>query len=318
LQFTTPIPIEKSAHRISYDSKIVSLGSCFAVNISEKFEYFQFQNVVNPFGILFHPLAIEKFIVFALQQKEFTEADVFFHNERWHCFDAHSELSHPDKGQFIKNLNSISKSAHSQIVEASHMIITLGTSWIYRKTDSGDVVANCHKVPQKHFLKELLSVETIKKNLCRIIGLLQEANPEIQILFTISPVRHIKDGFPENQWSKANLISALHQTIGTFSNVHYFPSYEIVMDELRDYRFYAEDMIHPNQTAIDYIWEKFAASWIDDAAFPVMDEVSAVWKGKAHRAFDPDSESHRAFLKIIHGKAGSLMARYPWMDFPSL
>lgn len=165
MQFTTKISIPKSDHQIDYNSKILSLGSCFAVNIGDKFDYFKFQNTTNPFGILFHPLAIEKLIDFAVSQKNFTPEDLFFHNERWHCFDAHSDLSNPNKDELLQNLNEILKSTYQQIAESTHIIITYGTSWVYRNIETNKIVANCHKVPQKQFVKELLSVETIKKSL---------------------------------------------------------------------------------------------------------------------------------------------------------
>src|SRR6476620_3204583 len=165
MHFRTQIPILKSDHQIDYNSKVVSLGSCFAVNISEKLDYYKFQNTVNPFGILFHPAAIEKFIGFAINQRKFTDADVFFHNERWHCFDAHSELSRTNKEELTETLNSNAAAANKQITESTHIIITLGTAWVYRNNASGDVVANCHKIPQKNFTKHLMSIDEIKKSL---------------------------------------------------------------------------------------------------------------------------------------------------------
>lgn len=314
MQFRTQIPIQKSSRQIDYSSKVVSLGSCFAVNISEKFDYYQFRNTVNPFGILFHPTAIEKFIGFAISEKEFTEDDIFFHNERWHCFDAHSDLSHPDKTQLLESLNSAVVTSNRQISDASHVIITLGTAWVYRHIESGKLVANCHKVPQKQFAKELLSVEAIGESLGNIISLIKSLNTGAAILFTVSPVRHIKDGFVENQWSKSNLISALHEVLGK-SVASYFPSYEIMMDELRDYRFYAEDMLHPSQTAVDYIWERFADSWISEAALPVMDEVNTIRKSLAHRSFNPDSQQHLEFLQKIQQRISTLQGKYPQITF---
>lgn len=316
MQFTTPIPIHKSNFQIDYNSKIVSLGSCFAVNIGEKFEYYKFQNTINPFGILFHPLALEKIIAKAILQEEFTEKDIFFHNERWHSFDVHSDLSISDKEDFLKRLNSNLKNFRNDLIESSHIIITLGTSWVYRKIETDKVVANCHKVPQNQFKKELLSVSDIKNSLEKIIVLIFEANPKVKIIFTISPVRHIKDGFVENQWSKANLISATQQIINQKSEIiNYFPSYEIMMDELRDYRFYAEDMIHPSQTAIDYIWKKFSESWISEEAFATMQEIENIQKGLNHRPFNEKSEQHLVFLGKLQQRIAVLERQFPSMKF---
>lgn len=315
MNFTTQIPIPKSSNPIDYNSRVVTLGSCFAVNIGEKFDYFKFRNTTNPFGILFHPEALEKFIGFTLTKKEFTEADIFFHNERWHCFDAHSDLSHPDKATLLENLNSATGTAQQELHEATHLIITLGTAWVYRNNESGNLVANCHKVPQKQFTKELLSVNAIRKSLENIIAMAAEANTSLHIIFTVSPVRHIKDGFTENQWSKANLIAALHETIAAHSTTSYFPSYEIMMDELRDYRFYAQDMIHPNQIAIDYIWERFTGSCITPDAQDTMKLIEQVQKGLQHKPFNPDSAQHREFTTKLREKVSMLQQQHPHIRF---
>ncbi|QEE48186.1 GSCFA domain-containing protein [Flavobacterium alkalisoli] len=316
MQFRTQIPVSKSNNPISYDSEIVSLGSCFAVNMGEKFNYFKFQNTINPFGILFHPVALKKFIDYSLADKEFTETDIFYHNERWHCFDAHSDLSSTDKEELLANLSNATKNTLSKLKTASHLIVTLGTAWVYRYNQKNELVANCHKVPQKEFSKELLNTTSIKEALSGIINSVKNINPSVNIIFTVSPVRHIKDGFSENQWSKSNLISSVHETIAEVKeNLAYFPSYEIMMDELRDYRFYAEDMIHPNQVAIDYIWERFAESHITLEAFTTMKEVDTVQKGMHHRSFNPESEQHKNFLLKLEQKAKSLKDKYPHIIF---
>jgi len=318
MQFRTQIPILKSNYPIDYNSKIMSLGSCFAVNMAEKLDYFKFQNICNPFGILFHPLAIEKLIDFAVSKKQFTENDIFFHNERWHSFDVHSDLSNSNKEDLLASLNAIIKSAKLQLQEASHVIITYGTSWVYLNIESDSIVANCHKVPQKQFKKELLSVEEIKKSIANTLKLIHAVNPNCTIIFTVSPVRHIKDGFVENQWSKANLISAIHSVMNTEHwklNTEYFPSYEIIMDELRDYRFYAEDMLHPNQVAIDYIWKRFKETTISETAFAVIDEVENVQKSLSHKPFNPNSESHLKFQSKVREKITKLENQYSFMKF---
>jgi len=316
MQFRTQIPILRSNHPIDYNSKIVSLGSCFAVNMAEKLDYFKFQNTCNPFGILFHPLAIEKLIDFAVSKKGFTEKDLFFHEERWHSFDAHSDLSNSNKTELVKNLNAIVKSTLQQITESTHIIITFGTAWVYRNVENNKVVANCHKVPQKRFKKELLSVEEITQSLEKTIHLIRTINPEANIIFTVSPVRHIKDGFIENQLSKSHLITAIHNIINCqLSIVNYFPSYEIMMDELRDYRFYAEDMLHPSQVAINYIWERFSETWISESAYKTMEDVETIQKGLAHRPFNPDSESHLKFESKLREKITKLEFQYSFIKF---
>lgn len=315
MQFRTQIPVSKSDQPIDYTARIVSLGSCFAVNMSEKLDYFRFQQYCNPFGILFHPLAIEKLFEYAFQEKQFSEADIFFHNEQWHSFEAHSDLNETDPEQLLQNLNNATAETKKQLMQATHVIITLGTAWVYRKTENDQIVANCHKVPQKQFKKELLPVETIRESLEQITAIVLQLNPVAQVIFTVSPVRHIKDGFAENQWSKANLISALHQFLSEQKTAAYFPAYEIMMDELRDYRFYAEDMIHPNSVAIDYIWQRFTEAWIAEKAKPVMKEVDTIQKGLAHRSFNPDSEQHRKFLENLNVKMSTLVRQYPTIQF---
>jgi len=318
MQFSTQIPIPQGAIKIDYNSRILSLGSCFAVNIGQKLDYFKFENVTNPFGILFHPAALQKFISFAINQKQFTEDDIFYHNERWHSFDAHSDLSHTDKQMLIYNLNAAATLAHEEFKKATHILITLGTAWVYRYSRSNNVVANCHKVPQKEFTKELLSTTAIKESLQDIITMLSGVNPAAQFIFTVSPVRHIKDGFTQNQWSKANLISALHEVLQTppsGAGGLYFPSYEIMMDELRDYRFYAEDMIHPSQTAIDYIWERFTQAWVSADAEGIMKTVDTIQKGLKHRSFNPESSQHAAFLANLNEKIAALQKEYPHISF---
>ena len=316
MNFTTKISIAKSNAPIDYSSRIVSLGSCFAENMGEKFDFFKFQNTTNPFGIIFNPISIETIIERAINQNYFTEDDLFFHNELWHCYEVHSDLSRENKEDFLLNLNQILKETNQQLTSATHIIITYGTSWVYKLKSSGTIVANCHKVPQNQFDKEILSVEEIEKCLQNNLDLIQKANPNCNVIFTISPVRHLKDGFVENQRSKAHLITAVQKIINyPLSIIHYFPSFEIQMDELRDYRFYAQDMLHPNSVAIDYIWERFCESTIVEEATPIMQEVASIQKGMAHRPFHPQSISHTNFLQNLSEKAAQLKVRFPFMNF---
>lgn len=315
MNFSTIIPIQKSQNSLSYDSKIVLLGSCFATTIGEKFEYFKFKNTTNPFGIVFNPVSIERLIERVVNKKEFTENDIFFHNERWHCYEVHSDLSQSNKEEFLRNLNAILQSTSNQINKSTHLIITYGTSWVYTLKSTKEVVANCHKVPQKEFEKKIVSVENIEKSIQNTILLIQKVNPSCNFIFTISPVRHIKDGFVENQLSKAHLITALHSAICNLAFANYFPSYEIMMDELRDYRFYAEDMLHPNSVAINYIWERFFTTQISDKVHAVMNEVCSIQRGLAHRPFNPDAESHQQFLSKLEDKMALIQKQFPEIGF---
>jgi hypothetical protein len=312
----TKIALKKQLlNQINYDSKLLLLGSCFSENIGEKLSYYKFQSVVNPFGILFHPKAIENLITNAINQKEYTEDDIFYHNERWHCFNAHSSLSSTNKEELLNNLNKSNTSTFEQLRNSTHLVITLGTSWVYRFIETDTIVANCHKVPQKKFLKEILSTDEITESIEAIISLIKSVNKNVNILFTVSPVRHLKDGFIENQRSKSHLLSAIHNIIEPRENTYYFPSYEIMMDELRDYRFYSEDMIHPNKTAINYIWEKFSDTWISEETQKTMNEVEVIQKGLAHRPFNPNSEAHLKFLDNVQQKKETLVKAFPFIKF---
>ncbi|MEZ4852788.1 GSCFA domain-containing protein [Flavobacterium sp.] len=316
MNFRTEIPIAKYNFPIDYQSKIMLLGSCFSENIGEKFQYFKFQTTVNPFGIIFNPVSIEKLVKRVVAQQPFTENDIFYHNDLWHCFEVHSELSNPNKEAFLNNLNSIVESTHRQIVSLSHLLITLGTSWVYRNNSSKEIVANCHKVPQKEFTKELLSTSQIEESLQNIVSLIHSVNPNVKFIFTISPVRHIKDGFFENNVSKGNLLSALYKTVNCqLSTVNYFPSYEIMVDELRDYRFYKDDMLHPNQQAVDYIWIKFFENYINPNEFQLMNDICAIQKGLQHKPFNPDTEAHQKFLQNLQKKIETIKNQYPTIHF---
>ncbi len=315
MNLQTIVPLKKEVkNSIDYNSKILLLGSCFSENIGDKLNYFKFQTNQNPFGILFHPKAIENLVTNAINKKKYLPEDLIFQNERWHCFDAHSSLSSADKNELLANLNSAITATNKKLKEATHVIITLGTSWVYRFIETDAIVANCHKIPQKKFLKKLLSVDEITKSLKTTIALLKSVNKNVHILFTISPVRHLKDGFTENMQSKSHLITAIHSVINA-NNSSYFPSYEIMMDELRDYRFYAQDMMHPNKTAINYIWERFMETQISDSSKLTMQEIETIQKGISHRPFNKNSEQHQRFLKNLEVKKEKINSLFSFIKF---
>jgi len=316
MELQTKLPLKPQQHnQIDYHSKIALFGSCFSEHITEKFKYYKFQQFDNPFGILFHPLAIERLIVNAINDKHYTDDEIFFHNEQWHCFEVHSKLSRRSKEELLNELNTQIKTTNAFLKEASHIIITLGTAWTYRLIETDTFVANCHKVPQKKFLKELFSVETITESLEAIVSLIKSINPEISIVFTVSPVRHIKDGFVENTQSKSHLISAIHQVVEPRKQLYYFPSYEIMLDELRDYRFYKDDMLHPNNLAIHYIWECFQKVWVSETANQTMQDVDYIQKGLEHRPFNPTSDAHQSFLQKLGDKQKHLHSKFNHIQF---
>lgn len=321
MKLQTKILLQPQPHNlIDYNSKILLLGSCFVENIGEKLEYFKFQNTINPFGIMFHPKAIETLITNIINEKEYTEEDIFFHNEQWHCFDVHSVLSKVSKSSLLNSLNENIKLANQQIKKSTHIIITLGTAWVYNLVKNNQIVANCHKISQKQFKKVILSVDEVTSSLENIERQIHSVNPKVQFIYTVSPVRHIKDGFVENMQSKSHLITAIHRFLNRKSEIQnpkstYFPSYEIMMDELRDYRFYAEDMLHPNKIAINYIWEKFQQVWISSEASITMEVVVSIQKGLQHKPFNLNSKSYQQFLQDLEDKKAQLQTKFSHIVF---
>ena len=302
-------------NQIDYTSKLLLLGSCFSENIGDKFEYYKFQSTINPFGILFHPLAIENLITRSINKGYYSEDDLNFHNEQWCCLDVHSKLNSTSKEDLLVRLNNQIDETYQKLINATHIVVTLGTSWVYRYITSDKIVANCQKLPQKQFLKELLSVDQISESLEAIVSLVKSINPKITFLFTVSPVRHTKDGFTENTRSKSHLLTAIHQVVEPRKQLHYFPSYEIMMDELRDYRFYKKDMIHPNDIAVDYIWEKFESIWFSDEAIATSTDVMLIQKGLSHKPFNAKSESHKSFLVNLSNKVNKIQKQHPHIIF---
>ena len=301
-KFRTTFIIPEHLNKIDYQSKVISLGSCFSENIGEKLTYYKFPVLINPFGILYNPESIANSLDFLQSQKSFNESDLFEHNGVWNSFYHHSRFSNTDKSICLNQINKSLKKASETLAEANFLLITFGTSWVYQLKSSGNIVSNCHKIPTKQFKRFKLSVAEITKRYKTIIKTLQSNNPNLKIVFTVSPVRHLKDSAEQNQLSKATLIMAVHELVEIFENVSYFPSYEIMMDDLRDYRFYNEDMVHPSPTAVNYIWDKFQESYINTDSQKLMTEVDKINQALNHRPFQPDSDSHKKFLESTLSK----------------
>lgn len=315
MKFTTPVSVSQQEPKIDHNSGVFLLGSCFVENIGEKFDHYKLPNKRNPLGILYHPFGIRDLISRAVTRNNFTSADVFFDNERWHCFEAHSSMSDPAGERLINNLNNALKTTREYLEAASHIIITPGTSWIYRRVENDTAVANCHKLPQVNFRKEISGVTELEDAMTSIVNNIREINTTGQIIFTISPVRHIKDGLMENQLSKSLLFVALQKVLNSQNSIFYFPSYEILIDELRDYRFYAEDMLHPGKTGIDYIWQKFSFSWLSPETTLMLKEIDNIQKGLLHRPFHENSEAHKKFRSALTAKIQAIQKKYPHISF---
>ena len=315
MKLTTPIKLSRQNPPINYSSKVLLLGSCFAQNMGAKLEYYKFQQCTNPFGILFHPVAIEKLITRAVNQTWFTSKDVFLQNEQWHCFLAHSKLSNTSEEDLISALNSALEKLRFSLLEASHVVFTFGTAWVYKHLEKDTIVANCHKVPQKEFVKQLLSPDDVSDVLLGIETKLRTINPTCSIINTVSPVRHIKDGLIANSRSKAHLIAGVQEIVSPEKLNHYFPSYEIMMDELRDYRYYKEDLIHPNQTAIAIIWNAFTGSWICPETAALQKKIATIQSGLLHTPFNENSKAHIHFKKDLEVQISQVQKALPWATF---
>jgi len=314
MKFRTEIKCPTASRAIDHHSKLVLIGSCFSEHMESKFEYFKFNTFANPFGILFNPKAIEIAVRHCVEKDLYSPNEIRQHGNIWLSLDHHSRYDHRDQNQVLKEINQQIELGHQALKNATHVVVTLGTSWVYKWKESNTVVGNCHKIPQKHFNKELLSLQDILVSLRQMIKLVRGINKNANFIFTVSPVRHLKDGFTENTLSKSLLHTAINE-LKKETEVNYFPAYEIMMDDLRDYRFYKDDLVHPNEMAIDYIWELFKTSWVSTSSKEVMNEIEDIQKSLAHRPFDRDSEAHQKFLKKLEGKIEQLNQKFPDIEF---
>lgn len=304
--FRTEIKIaSQQQNQIDHKSKVLLLGSCFSENIGNKLSYYQFDALINPFGTLFSPTAIAKVIEDAINEKVYEEKELIKQGDLFHSLHHHSDLSGIGSIEVIENIHKAQQECLQQLEKATHVIVTLGTSWVYGHILSNQLVANCHKIPQKEFDKRMLSLQEIETALAQIIKNVRKVNSSTQIIFTVSPVRHTKDGLIENSLSKAQLLSAVGKIINV-GDATYFGSYEIMMDDLRDYRFYEADMIHPNQVAIDYIWEQFSKVWISEKSQSYFKRIASIQQSKLHKPFQPNSEVHQQFLEKLAEKQKGL------------
>ncbi|MEP7143318.1 MAG: GSCFA domain-containing protein [Ferruginibacter sp.] len=310
LEFTPP----QFATTIRHPHKLLLIGSCFTENIGTKLKQHKFDVLENPNGILFNPISIAKSVNSYISNKRYTEADLFYQNECWNSWEHHSRFSHPGKAACLHGINQSQHAASEFILKADWLFITMGSAFVY-ELDNSEVVANCHKVPTDKFHKRLLSIHEVVSNFNDMLDDLFVINPSVKIIFTISPVRHLRDGFVENNLSKSTLIQAVHQLTATNENIFYFPAYELVIDDLRDYRFYAEDMVHPNYPATNYVWEKFVTACIDQSTQKLMKEINLLNAAKNHRPFNPASEQHQKFLQTNLEKINQLHKQYPYINF---
>lgn len=308
----TKVAIPVSDTKIGYHDKILLLGSCFADNIGEKFGEHYFQATVNPFGTLYNPASIMKAIT--LSFKHDNKHYILQHNGLWHSMMHHGSFSHPDKNELLSRYNESQTIMRNALQEASTIVVTFGTSWIYQM--EGMVVANCHKIPAERFRRDCMTVGRI---IDMWLPLLVQI-PNKHWIFTVSPIRHIKDGLHANHLSKATLLQAIDTLIinaremNPSSSYSYFPSYEIMLDELRDYRFYAEDMVHPSQVAVDYIWQRFVDTYMAADTQNEMRALHQLWRDRHHRFLHPGTEDAVTFGERLEKRLQSLKKQYPWLE----
>lgn len=297
MQFRTIFQIQSSDFKLNHQHKILTIGSCFSDEIGKRLTDLKFDGLINPFGVIFNSVSIQKLIERSIHKKYFTTADVHQNGEEFFCFDVHSSFNALTKELFVNQLNSTLDQVHHYIHSCDVIMITLGTSWIYELKNSNQIVANCHKVEAKQFDKRLLTTDENLNALELIISDLKKINPNIHIITTVSPVRHTKDGMVENNVSKGRLLDALYQLSLQDNQVEYFPSYELVLDDLRDYRFFKEDLIHPSKQAIDYIWEKFSETYFEQSTQTIIQKINKVISAINHRPFNEESDNHQRFLE---------------------
>ncbi len=313
--FRTVLKIQPVEWKIDHRSPVLCLGSCFAEEMGGRLQRLKFPTVVNPCGIVYNPISIARCLEFLIQEKQFEHEDLFRHDGLWHSFDHHGSYSAADPQSALNKINQSIREASAFLRFAKVLILTLGTARVFRLKTNSRIVANCHKLPGQEFERLRLRVPEIVSALGNTIATLQELNPELKIILTVSPVRHLRDGLVENNRSKATLLLAADQLHADYGNVVYFPAYELLIDDLRDYRFYAEDLSHPNRQALDYIWQRFTETCFNPATIRLCEEIEKLKQATEHRPIHPASEKHRQFLRQQAEKCRQLARRNPHLDF---
>ncbi|WP_165042405.1 GSCFA domain-containing protein [Dysgonomonas sp. ZJ709] len=313
MDFRTKVEIQSSDLDITHHNRLVMLGSCFIESIGEMLENSKFTVNLNPFGILYNPQSISQALHILIDGKPFAKEDIFEYKGLFHSYHHHSRFSNTDKDECLAKINQSLKFGSDDLKKADILFITFGTAYVYKSKELDLIVSNCHKLPATQFDHYRLDVDTIVNDWNNLINELQTINPKLKILFTVSPIRHFKDGAHENQLSKSTLLLAVDEICKQNKNTDYFPSYEIVLDELRDYRFYNEDMIHPNTTAIKYIWERFSETYFSKETHSIINEWLKINSAIQHRPFNENSPEHKHFLKQTLLRLNEFNKKYPYI-----
>lgn len=308
------IKINEPEVKIDYRDKILMVGSCFTEHIGDSLADLKFQVMQNPNGIVFDPSTVASSITSYIENKKYSPAELVQLNELWQSWQHHSRYSGIIKDEVLHNINASQQDAHHFLKEAKWLIITLGTSFSYRLTDGSRPVANCHRAPSAWFDKHMMNIDEIITALDTMLYRLFQFNSAINIIFTVSPVRHIRDGVIENNRSKARLLEAVHHLVNKFSRLHYFPSYELVIDVLRDYRFYDIDLVHPNYQATSFVIEQFMSHYVNESSITLSKEIEKIVIARKHKPFQPDTDAHKSFLRLHADRTKSLMSNYPFLS----
>jgi len=311
MNFRTEVNVDQHKKQIDYHTQSMFLGSCFATNIGGKFEKAGLNTLVNPYGVIYNPLSVANTIRSIVRQRVFNDEDLDYHNGLWNSFMHHSVFSDSDKERCLRKINENNILAHDKLKFSKFIFITFGTAWVYENKESNTIVSNCHKYPSKMFNRFKLNVERIINEYNNLIREIRSLNTDAELVFTVSPVRHWKDGAHENQLSKSTLLLAVDSIVEQNHNCSYFPAYEIVMDDLRDYRFYNEDMIHPNSVAVEYIWEKIKKCFFSTLTIEFIREMTNLDKAIQHKPFDSTAESYKTFLQGLLKKVFNIENKYP-------
>lgn len=317
MNFTTSVHLKsKDFPKLTHQNRMMSLGSCFSENIGRKLVDAKFNCLVNPFGVLYNPASIALALQEIMANKQYTEADLFQHLELWNSWMHHGSFSFISKAETLQAINSSVSLAYQQFKELDTLFITFGTAGVYHLKSDNRIVSNCHKVPNKSFDRVQLSVSDIVSLYIPILESVAALNSTLKVVFTVSPIRHVRDGLIENQRSKATLLLAISELQKRFPNqVVYFPAYEIMLDELRDYRFYADDMVHPSSLAIAYIWEKLQAVFFTEQTIAVIEECDKIKKGLEHKPLNPNTKEYASFLEQLVLKMNRISKKNPTLDF---
>lgn len=314
MEFRTKVELPTGPHEIRHADRLMLWGSCFTESIGKLLSDNKFTCDINPFGVLYNPLSIAEAIEEVAALHIYTETNLRFDKGMWYSLMHHSSFSSPDKAVCLQQINRRIQQGGIYLCHTDWLLMTWGTARTYRWKEDGRIVGNCHKLPEKLFERNLLEVEDIVERYSKLLPHLKALNPNLQVILTVSPIRHAKDGMHGNQLNKAVLLIAIDKLCRLFPFCHYFPSYEIMMDELRDYRFYADDMLHPSSLAVSYIWECFCQTYFRTHTLQIMKEWETIQKGLTHRPFNEDSEAYRTFLSQILLKIERLKEKLPYLD----